>query len=190
MSRECIGLDSYNRTYQEECLALDRPKDLEQARSVTEAFVTHYNDERPHQGISCGNRPPRTAFPLQASFPSLPSLPETIDPDSWLEALDGWSVVRKVDRHGMVSVDLKRYSISAKLVGRRVSLHLDAKERCMHVMLEQHTIKDLSLRGLVGYRLPFEQFLQHMQHQARAQARLRSLQERKYRTGPSREQGA
>jgi transposase len=37
----------YNRTSQEECLTLERPTDLEQAHSVTEAFVQHYNVERP-----------------------------------------------------------------------------------------------------------------------------------------------
>jgi hypothetical protein len=40
----------------------------------------------------------------------------------------------------------------------------------------------LPLRGLVGPPLSFEQFLTHMLHQARAQARLRPLQERRYRT--------
>src|SRR5947207_10165097 len=55
-------VEMYNRTYQEECLALDRPADLEQAKAATAAFVRHYNVERPHQGLSCGNRPPRTAF--------------------------------------------------------------------------------------------------------------------------------
>src|SRR6266851_8194559 len=55
-------VERYNRTYQEESLALDRPADLEQARSVTETFVQHYNFQRPNQALACGNRPPRTAF--------------------------------------------------------------------------------------------------------------------------------
>src|SRR6266699_5950144 len=46
-------VERYHRTYQEECLALDRPADLEQAQAVTAAFVRHYNVERPHQGFSC-----------------------------------------------------------------------------------------------------------------------------------------
>ncbi len=107
-------VERYNRTYQEECLALDRPTDLEQARTVTQAFVKHYNGERPHQGLSCGNRPPLTAFP---TFASLPPLPTTVDPDSWLTPLDGLHLERKVDRNGMVSIDLKRYYVSPKLVG-------------------------------------------------------------------------
>src|SRR5436305_7454538 len=70
----------------EECLAVDQPRDLSQAQAATEAFVEHYNVERPHQGLACGNRPPRTAFP---TLHTLPPLPSTIDPDSWL-ARAGW----------------------------------------------------------------------------------------------------
>ena len=172
-------VERYNRTYQEECLALDRPTTLEQARSVTETFVKHYNIERPHQGISCGNRPPLTAFPTLAP---LPPLPEMVDPDAWLRTLDGLHLERKVDRNGKVSVDLKRYYVSSQLAARHVVLELDADEECMHVLLEQQPLKDLPLRGLVGKFLSYEQFLTHMLHQARAQTRLRSLQERRYRT--------
>jgi len=93
----------YHRTYQQECLALDRPTSLEQARQVTEAFTQHDHVERPTQALSCGNQPPHTAFP------SLPNLPPLVDPDHWLHALDGLHLERKVNRHGQVSVDLKLY---------------------------------------------------------------------------------
>jgi transposase InsO family protein len=172
-------VERYNRTYQEECLGLDRPTDLEQARQVTETFVTHYNTQRPHQGLSCGNQPPRTAF---ATLAPLPALPAVVDPDQWLKTLDGLHLERKVDGHGMVSIDLKRYYISAKLVGHHVVVHLDANAGCLRVLHQQQEIKVLPLRGLVGHLLSFEQFLTHMLHQARAQARLRSLQQRRYRT--------
>ncbi len=172
-------VERYHRSYQEECLALDRPADLPQAQAATAAFVRHYNLERPHQGLACGNRPPLRAFP---HLPALPPLPATVDPDSWLSQFDGVHLERKVDRHGMISLDLKRYYVSARLVGQRVVLHLDAKLRCVQVLHEQRVIRTVPLRGLVGQRLSFEQFLSHMLHQARAQARLRSLQDRRYRT--------
>jgi hypothetical protein len=82
----------------------------------------------------------------------------------------------------MVRMDLKRSYVSSKLVGHRVVLHLDATQLCIQLLLEQQPITSLPLRELVGHLLSFEQFLTHMLHQARAQARLRSLQERKYRT--------
>jgi transposase InsO family protein len=174
-------VERYHRSYQEECLALDQPTTLEQAATVTAAFVQHYNVERPHQGLSCGNRPPLTAFP---TLPTLPALPPTVDPDRWLEPLDGLHVERKVDRHGMVSLDLKRYYVSSQLVGHRVVLRLDAQEYRLHVLHEQQLVKVLPLKGLLGKLLSFEQFLTHMLRQARTLARLRSLQERKYRTSP------
>ena len=43
-------------------------------------------------------------------------------------------------------------------------------------------IPDLPVHGLVGKLLSYEQFLTHMRNLARAQARLRSLQQRRYRT--------
>src|SRR3989440_2852566 len=163
----------------EECLAVDQPRDLPQAQAATEAFVQHYNVERPHQGLSCGNRPPRTAFP---TLPALPPLPSTIDPDSWLQSLDGLHLERKIDRHGMLSIDLKRYYVSRQLAGHRVSVQLDAQDCCLHVFLQERRVKSLPVRGLLGQVLSFEQFLAHMLQQARAQHRLRSLQERRYRT--------
>ena len=160
---------------------MDQPHDLPQAQAATEAFVQHYNVERPHQGLSCGNRPPRTAFP---TLPALPPLPSTIDPDSWLQSLDGLHLERKIDRHGMLSIDLKRYYVSRKLAGHRVSVQLDAGDCCLHVSLEEHRIKSLPVRGLLGHLLSFEQFLAHMLQQARAQHRLRSLQQRRWRSSP------
>lgn len=172
-------VERYHRTYHQECLALERPTTLEQATAATAAFVRHYNLQRPHQGLSCGNRPPLSAFP---HLPALPALPTTVDPDGWLTRLDGRHLERKVDRHGMVSIDLKSYYVSSHLVGHRVVLHLDAKARCFHVLHEQQPIKSLPIKGVVGTLLPFEQFLAHMGRQARASQRLRSLQERRRRT--------
>jgi transposase InsO family protein len=173
-------VERYHRTYQHECLALDRPTSLEQARQVTEAFTQHYNVERPNQALSCGNQPPHTAFP---SLPNLPPLPQLVDPDHWLHALDGLHLERKVNRHGQVSVDLKLYYVSSRLAGQRVVLHLDATHRCLHVLQEEQPLKSVPLKGLLGHLLTFEQFLALMLQQARAQQRLRSLQERRFRRG-------
>jgi hypothetical protein len=44
-------------------------------REVTDAFLLHYNTERPNQAISCGNRPPRVAYP---ELPTLLALSEFV----------------------------------------------------------------------------------------------------------------
>ena len=170
-------MERYHRTYQQECLALERPRTLEQARQATFDFRQHYNFQRPTQALTCGNQPPRTAFPQLASLPPLPLI---VDPDSWLDSLDGWHVERKVNAHGIVMVDLKSSSISSKLTGHRVTLQVDAKARCLQVFQQQ--LKSLPIKGLVGHLLTFDQFLTHMRKLARAQQRLRSLQERRLRT--------
>jgi transposase len=71
-----------HRTYQEECLAVERPETLQEVREVTAQFGQHDNWQRPHQGLSCGNRPPRVAFP---TLPQLPAVPDVVDPDRWRE---------------------------------------------------------------------------------------------------------
>lgn len=139
----------------------------------------HYNFQRPNQALSCSNQPPRSAFP---TLPALRPLPQIVDPDSWLDSLHGWHVERKVNPHGMVKLDLKSYYISSKLIGHRVSLQLDAKMHCLHVFEQERHLKSLPIKGLVGHLLTFEQFLAHMREQARAQHRLRTLQERRLRT--------
>lgn len=44
--------ERFNRTSQEEWLACERPKSLEEARRVTETFQQHYNFQRPNQALS------------------------------------------------------------------------------------------------------------------------------------------
>ena len=175
-------VERYHRTYQEECLARQRPTTLEEVRAVTAPFMQHYNFERPHQGRSCGNRPPRTAFP---TLPPLPPVPDLVNPDRWLQRSDGLHVVRTVSRHGTVSIDLKDYYVGQALAGQRVALHLSAKTRAWHVIQGTKLLKTLPLKGLYGAALSFEQFVALMMQQARAEQRLRTAHERRIRHGRS-----
>lgn len=173
-------VERYHRTYQAECLAVQRPQTLAEVREVTEQFARHYNEERPHQGLSCGNRPPRVAFPI---LPELPAVPDVINPDRWLQISDGLSVVRTVSRNGTVSIDLKDYYVGQALAGQRVALHVSAKEQAWIVIQGTQRLKTLPLKGLYGAALPFDAFVQLMMQQARAEQRLRTAQERRARQG-------
>ena len=175
-------VERYHRSYQAECLAVHRPTTLAEVRTVTAQFMQHYNFERPHQGLSCGNRPPRTAFP---TLPPLPPVPDLVDPDRWLQMSDGLHVVRTVSRHGTVSIDLKVYYVGQALAGQRVALHLSAKARAWHVIQGTKLLKTIPLKGLYGAALPFEQFVALMMQQARAEQRLRTAQQRRIRHGRS-----
>lgn len=175
-------VERYHRTYQEECLARERPGTVEEVRAVTAAFAQHYTYERPHQGHSCGNRPPRVAF---ATLPALPSVPDLVDPDRWVQVRDGLALVRKVRRDGTVRIDLKSYYVGVALAGQHVSLHLSAPKRAWLVVHERQVIKTLPLKGLRGQVMRFAAFVELMVGQARAEGRLRTAQERRARLGGS-----
>jgi transposase InsO family protein len=175
-------IERYHRTYQAECLAVHRPGTLERVREATEAFVEHYNWQRPHQGISCGNRPPRVAFP---TLPQLPAVPDLVDPDRWLQVDDGLHLVRQVRSDGTVRIDLKSYYVGRAVAGQRVALHLSAAKRAWLVVHGHQVIKTLPLKGLWGKAVRFEVFVQLMMGQARAEHRLRTAQERRARLGGS-----
>ena len=133
-------VERLHRTYQEECLVIHRPSTLEQVREVTAAFVEHYNWQRPHQGLACGNRPPRVAFP---ELPALPTVPDVINADAWLSWVDGEHVVRLVNRQGFVKLDLRPYYVSSRLSGQSVTLRVNATEGCLQVMHPSVTRRSL-----------------------------------------------
>lgn len=145
-------VERYHRTLNQECLKLSRPQTGDEARQVTEAFATHYHWQRPHQGISCGNQPPRVAFP---TLPALPRVPE-----------------RRVNRQGFVKVDLYPYSISSKLAGQKVTFALQAKEQSLQVVYPQEYRRLLPLKGLYQRTLPSQEDRELMQREASTQQRL------------------
>ena len=144
-------VERFHRTLNQECLKRERPKTLDEVRQVTEALATHSNWQRPHQGMSCGNQPPRVAFP---EFPSLPSLPDLVNPDAWLNQMKGQHLVRKVNRRGFIKVDLYPYYISNKLAGQKVTLSIQAKPQELQVVYPHEYRRSLPLKGLHQRALP------------------------------------
>ena len=161
----CI-VQRYNRTYAEECLRVYAPADLETVCSLTDAFRHHYNYERPNQAITCGNQPPCVAFP---DLPPRPGLPATVDPDRWLDVLDGQRYVRKVRSDGSVTVDSRRYYVDQAWAGKYVGLRIDAVQRVFVVEYREQAIKAVAIKQLVGERLPLEGYLAQMAEEARTQ---------------------
>ena len=100
----------------------------------------HYNTERPNQARSCGNRPPRVAFP---ELPPSPPLPMLVDPDAWLPLIDGRRYVRQVQANGTVRVEHTRYYVGRHLAGQRVALAVAAAERALVVYHGDILLKQL-----------------------------------------------
>lgn len=160
-------VERYHRSYQQECLSRHRLRTLEQVREVTETFVEHYNWQRPHQGISCANRPPRVAFP---ALPTLPKIPDVVNADAWLAWVDGEHVVHLVNHTGFVKVDLRTYYVSSKLAGQLVTLRLNATERCLQVIYPQVTRRSLPLKGLHQRSLSYRDYVELMLERTSASA--------------------
>lgn len=157
-------VERYHRTYEEECLQVYRPADLESVRTVTAAFQQHYNHERPHQGLACGNQPPRVAF---AVLPSRPPVPLTVDPDRWISTLHGTCYMRKVQQDTSVTVGTGRYYLTQALIGQTVSLQIDATDRTLVVVHDGQEVKRVAIKGTGRGRMAFAQFVEMLCEEAR-----------------------
>lgn len=171
-------VERYHKTYKKECLDIFYPKTVEETRTVTEAFQQHYNQERPHQGRSCRNVPPCIAHP---TLPVRPALPESVDPDHWLSALDGRWYPRLIKADGCIQVDGTSYYIKNALIGQRVMLRINAATRCFDVFHENVLVKSVPIKGLCGVRMPLEEYIELMRERARSQERQRLLRLRRAR---------
>jgi transposase InsO family protein len=157
-------VERYHRSYQEECLAVERPADLDAVTTVTASFKAHYNYERPHQGITCQNQPPCVAHPV---LPARPPLPTTVDPDRWIDALDGKRFVRKVQRDTSVRSDELRYYATREVVGHYVTLRVEAATRSLIIEHADQEIKRVAILGTGQGRIPFMTFVERLSHEAR-----------------------
>lgn len=156
-------VERYHRSYDRECLRIHRPASEEQAVAVTADFVRQYNEQRPNQARSCGNRPPRAAFP---DLPARPPLPATVDPDAWLRTVDGRSFARKVRHDGTVTLDGDRYYVGQKLVGQPVVLRVRAADHTLDVLRHQQVLRQVRLKGLRKATLPLDDYVALMREQA------------------------
>lgn len=161
-------VERFHRTYGQECLQIHHPSTLQEVREVTEAFLQHYNCERPHQGRACGNVPPRVAFP---TLPTLPALPARVDPDAWLASFDQKMYLRHVGRDGCVDVDLATYYLGPQLAGRTVLLQVRAQSQQFAVWSEDQVVKQLPIKGLVGQEMALDDYLQSIKQEALAAPR-------------------
>lgn len=156
-------VERYHRSYDEEAIQVYRPATYEQVVEMNHDFRHHYNYERPNQALTCGNQPPRLAF---ADLPILPPLPEVVDPDRWLAAIDGQIFKRRVMATGTVKLDKHHYYIRRDLKGRTVLLQIDAPNHQLQVLLGDEVIKTIPLKGLHQQLMPFDQYLALIQAEA------------------------
>ena len=112
-------VERYYKSFGRECVDVQRPGDLAAVREILPGYVQHYNNERPNQAVTCGNRPPRIAFP---DLPALASVPLTVNPDAWLTACEGRSYTRTVNANGSIQVGDRSYYVDKKRAGQWVAV--------------------------------------------------------------------
>jgi transposase InsO family protein len=161
-------VERFHRSLKQECLLVHRPVTEQQVREVTAAFAHHYNQERPHQGLSCGNRPPLVAFP---DLPELPRVPELVDPDVWLAQVDGHHFVRKIRANGTILLDDVSYYVKQALAGQYVDVQVDAHRQEWVVWHQHQECKRLAIKGLPHTTLSFDAFVELMADQAHSEQR-------------------
>lgn len=169
-------VERYHRNYESECLALHQPTTLAKTIDCTATYYHHYNWERPNQALTCGNLPPRLAFP---DLPQRPRLPTTVNPDSWLNQIDGRHYRRRVKGNGTVQMGRKQYYVSRQLHRQSVVLQVDASQQRLAVVQDKTLVKYMPIKGLYHGELLFEDYLPLIQAEAVSDYR-RYLQRRRY----------
>jgi transposase InsO family protein len=150
-------VERYHRTYGEECLAVDQPRTEAEARLATDANQARYNHERPNQSVVCGNQPPCVAHP---DLPRRRSLPELVDPDAWLAAIDGLRYRRKVQADTSITIAHHRYYTRADLVGKDVTVRVDAGAQELVIEDAGRAVRRVPVQGLHQTGpIPLDQFL-------------------------------
>ena len=159
-------VERFHRSLGQECLHVHRPGTLSQVAELTEAFLTHYNDQRPNQARSCGNQPPRVACP---AFPTLPKLPETVEPDRWLVQMDKHAFARTIRAGGDLTINHQDYYVNRSLAGQRVTCWVNAAEKSFDIWKTEEFIKAVPIKGLHGQSLPFQDYVALMKREARSE---------------------
>jgi hypothetical protein len=159
-------VERFHRSLGQECLQVHRPATLSEVREVTEAFLVHYNHERPNQARSCGNQPPRVAC---SAFPILPAVPQTVDPDRWLVAMDKHAFARTIRTDGKLTINRQDYYVSHHLAGQRVTCWVNAASKCFDIWRPAGHIKSIPIKGLHEKIMPFEAYVTVMKQEARSE---------------------
>lgn len=159
-------VERFHRSLGEECLQVHRPATLSQVSELTETFLAHYNQERPNQARSCGNQPPYVAYP---AFPTLPAVPQTVDPDRWLVQVNKRAFARTIRARGDLTINCQDYYVSRTLAGQRVTCWVNAAEKHFEIWQPGKLIKSIPIKGLYGKTMPFGEYVELMKREARSE---------------------
>lgn len=150
---------------------------MAEVQAVNDWFRHHYNQQRPHQGLSCGNQPPCVAFP---ALPPLPALPATVDPDAWLAHTRGRVYRRRITRNGALQLGRHQYYVGTEYSGQLVAVTVRSAGKIVDVLLGQTVIKSLAIKGLYHQRLSLDDYLHHICQEAESEYRHYLASQKRY----------
>ena len=93
-------------------------------------------------------------------------MPEIVDPDRWLETIDGELFTRRVNAAGTVQIDKHKYYIGRAYHGRTVVLQVDAANQQFNVELAKKPLKTIPIKGLEHSQMTFDEYLEFICEQA------------------------
>jgi transposase InsO family protein len=120
-------IERLHKTMRKEFFASRRFETIEQAQHELDAWVSHYNHHREHQGI--GDVPPIRRFELAGTAPF-----DVIDGDVEIDQQAPSrprAVGRRVDQAGRISILKHRYHVGRYLAGQRVAV--ESTDGLLHV---------------------------------------------------------
>ena len=119
-----------------------------------------------NQARSCGNQPPCVASP---AFPTLPAVPQAVDPDHWLAQINKRASARTIRAKGDLTINREDYYVSRSLAGQRVTCWVNAAEKCFDIWQPGGHIKSIPIKGLYGKTMPFQDYVALMKQEARSE---------------------
>jgi hypothetical protein len=151
------------RTLKYEWLKRHSPSTFADAIALLEPFIIYYNTQRPHQGHACANEIPDLAFP---NLPTLPAMPQAVQPNAWLSAEHRRLYRRRVNSSGMIQVDTHRYSVGEDYAGLPVLAQVDAEHAHLLVIGSGTVLKVFPLLGLLPNQMPFVDYFERIKTEA------------------------
>ena len=123
-------VERFHKTLKSEGIAGQTFADLAAAQAAVDAWVEHYNHQRPHQGI--GMVAPIRRFELAAvsQREAIEAPPRPPEPE--LEHVAPLMATRRVNRHGIVSFAAANYHVARWLAGQTVRISIEGELVSFH----------------------------------------------------------
>src|SRR5579871_1045603 len=152
------------KTLKFEWLARYSPPTYADALALLDPFIPYHNAQRPHQGRACNNEIPDIAFP---ALPTLPILPQAVQPNRWLQAEHHRIYRRRVNANGSIQVDTHSYYLGQDYAGLAVLAQVDAEKAHLLVIGDGKLLKTFPLMGLLPNEMPLVDFVERLKTEAR-----------------------